>query len=556
MELFTFSPNLLSSDLAVVPIVAAAGSAILPTLAAAGATLLGLLLKPKELVAACKRKPHVPILMIVVIALIWGGFHWFHTKDSGKGRQRGGSTEATTVQTSQTDWTRVALEIIQQQKNGTAFQPPVVSLSNPLEKPPVNPTEIERTTDRRNWDGGAAPTNLSKAWNYYPTWIDDDGSVKQEKDALVLSSPLAAGDRVFGASCLMDPPNTYGAVFCLDAITGEQRWITELVGDIDLKGFFSSPALSADGKSLVIGQGLHPDANCMLVCLDADSGAVRWSVPTELHIESSPAIDGNVVVVGCGAIENPANHKPISHPGYVLAVDLETGEELWRYDVNDPESSPTIVDGIVYIGSGFNGDAIVALRTESDEELKAKGLDRLLWKVKSDYPVTGAVTVSGDTVLVGGGNGDFVYSAENPAGMVMALNKTDGSLLWSAQMPDSVLGALATDGDIVICPVANGAVQALELKTGTPRWSVQANGRSPVLAGSAFTDESVYVVSKDGYLIRLAAADGAVQEKTYINDPQRPGASGLSISSPSVANGRVYVGSETGGLRCYIGGAQ
>lgn len=279
-------------------------------------------------------------------------------------------------------------------------------------------------------------------------------------------------------------------------------------------------------------------------------------MPTELHIVSSPAIDGNIVVVGCGAIENPATHKPISHPGYVLAVDLETGKVLWRYDVNDPESSPVIVDGTVYIGSGFNGQAIVALRTETDEELKAKGLDRLLWKVDSDYPVTGPVTVSGNTLLVGGGNGDFVFSAENPAGMVMALNKDDGSLIWNAPMPDSVLGALSTDDDIVICPVANGSVQALDLKTGKPRWSVQANGRSPVLAGTAFTDDSIYVVTKDGYLVRLASADGTVQEKTYINDPQRPGASGLSISSPSVANGRVYVGSETGGLRCYVGGAQ
>jgi outer membrane protein assembly factor BamB len=541
MDAFLMIPT----DIAVVPIVAAAGSAILPTLAAAGATLIGLLLKPKELVAACKRKPHVPVLIVVSILVIWGAVQLFPAKGAGEGRRRGGGAEATELQTSQTDWTRVALEIIQQQKNGTAFQPVEIA-----------PPKVERSTDRRSWDGGATPKNLSKFWNYYPTWIDDDGSLKQETDALILSSPLVAGDRVYGASCLMDPPDTFGAVFCLDAITGEQRWITELVGDTDLKGFFSSPALSADGKSLVIGQGLHPDADCMLVCLDAESGAVRWTVQTELHIESSPAIEGNLVVVGCGAIENPANHKPISHPGYVMAVDLETGKELWRYDLADPESSPTVVDGIVYIGSGFNGKAIAALRSENDEDLKVKGLDRLLWKVESDYPVTGAVTVSGDTVLVGGGNGDFVFSADEPAGMVLALNKADGKLIWNARMPDSVLGSLATDGDVVICPVANGAVQALEIKSGKPRWSVQANGRSPVLAGSAFAEDSIYVVSKDGYLIRLAATDGAVQEKIYINDPQNPGASGLSISSPAVANGRVYVGSETGGLRCYVGGAQ
>lgn len=536
-----------TETLSVVPIVAAAGSAILPTLAAAGATLIGLLLKPKTLVAACKRKPHVPILIIIGIAATWLGIHLFHTQTKHDGRAR---TSGSGAVSAQTDWTRVALEIIQQQKNGAIIPAPA-----------VNTTVLTRAmiyrggADRRGWDSGITPINLTKAWHYFPTWIDDDGSVKEEQDAMILSTPLVSGNTVFGASCLMDPPETFGSVFSLDAITGEQRWITEVVGDIDLKGFFSSPALSADGSSLVIGQGLHPDAYCMLVCLNAETGALRWTVPTELHIESSPAIEGNLVVVGCGAIENPSTHKPISHPGYVQAVDLETGKELWRYDVADPESSPAIVDGIVYIGSGFNGQAVFALRSESDAELKAKGLDRLLWKMESDYPVTGAVTVSGDTVLVGGGNGDFVYSADHPAGVVLAINKTDGVLKWSALLPDSVLGALATDGEIVICPVANGEVHALELATGKPRWTVAANGRSPVLTGSAFANGSVYVVSKDGYLIRLATTDGSVEEKIYINNPQRPGASGLSISSPTVANGRVYVGSETGGLRCYAGGA-
>jgi outer membrane protein assembly factor BamB len=546
---------MLSYPLAVVPIVTSAGSAVLPTLIAAGGTFVGLLFKPRELWAACKRKPHVPLLVVAGAATLWGGIHLLQTRDEGRAAQRARNPAAAgTVRAGPTDWTRIALEIIQQQK---------LSSSADVAPPPDVPPQADETIaassaasiyrggpQRRGWDRGASPSELSVAWRYYPTYVDEGGAVVEDTDAMVLSTPLGIGDRVYGASCLMDPPDTFGAIFCIDAATGEQRWITELVGDKDLKGFFSSPALSADKKSLVIGQGLHPDTDCMLLCLDAQTGTVRWSVPTDLHIESSPAIEGNLIVVGCGAIENPSNHQPLSHPGYVLAVALDTGKQLWRFDLPDPESSPVIVDGVAYIGSGFNGNAVVALRTQSDAQLSQQKQERLLWKVESKYPITGAVTVIGDTVLVGGGNGDFVYSAQQPAGIVMAINKHSGDLIWTTELPDSVLGSLATDGDLVLCPVANGEVHALDVQTGEARWSVSANGRSPLLAGAALTPDSVYVVSKDGYLIRLSLQDGAVQEKHYLNNPQQPGALGLSISSPTVADGRVYVGSETGGLLC------
>jgi len=38
--------------------------------------------------------------------------------------------------------------------------------------------------------------------------------------------------------------------------------------EVDFKRFFSSPALTPDGKELVIGQGLHVGAKAELVCLD------------------------------------------------------------------------------------------------------------------------------------------------------------------------------------------------------------------------------------------------------------------------------------------------
>ena len=372
---------------------------------------------------------------------------------------------------------------------------------------------------------------------------------------MFLSAPIVHGDSVFATWCLLDPPKTYGAVVCLDATTGRKLWQVEERPDKQpFKGIFSSPVVSADGRSVVVGQGLHPDTNCDLICLDAQTGRIKWLVPTPLHLESSPAIVGNLVVIGAGAIEVGNDHRVSGHPGYVFAVDLETGREVWRHDVADPESSPAIVDGIAYIGSGFNGSAIVALRTAPDADLKSAQQSRELWRRATPHPATGAITVTGDLILAGCGNGDFVNAAKVPAGAVLALDRATGAVRWTVALPDAVLGPIAVRGNLAICPVRNGEVIALDLtKNGAIVWRQRVAGNSPILGGPAVTEELVYAVSADGYLAVLSLADGTLLEKHYLNAKSRPGSLGMSLSAPFVSGGHVFVGSETGGLRAWAG---
>jgi outer membrane protein assembly factor BamB len=60
-------------------------------------------------------------------------------------------------------------------------------------------------------------------------------------------------------------------------------------------------------------------------------------------------------------------------------------------------------------------------------------------------------------------------------------------------------------------------------------------------------------VTQDGYLGVLDAADGKVLERHNLNGKGKPGEMGLTLSSPFIVGGRLYVGSETGGLRCFVG---
>ena len=383
---------------------------------------------------------------------------------------------------------------------------------------------------------------------------------------MYLSSPAVAGRWVYGASCYLDPPGNYGEVFCLDAETGRERWLKDMVTDpktgkeIELKGFFSSPAVTADGRYVVIGQGLHYDRNCSLLCFEAATGKLHWRVPTPLHIESSPAILGDLAVVGAGAVENE-RMQAVGDPGFVLGVRISDGKVLWRQAVNDPESSPALSDdGICYIGSGFGGSELVAVRTADDSRLREMKLGRVLWRAKTPYPATGAVTLWGDWVLIGCGNGNYVYADPNPAGAVLAFDRRTGRKAWEVKLPDAALGPVAAGEKQAIVPVRNGEIIAVDLaRAGQGQgdaaivWRSRLGTKSVVLAGVAYTQTHVYAVSKDGYLSVLLASDGKIVERHYINDQNRPGEMGLCLSSPTVASGRVYVGSETGGLVCLAG---
>jgi hypothetical protein len=52
--------------------------------------------------------------------------------------------------------------------------------------------------------------------------------------------------------------------------------------------------------------------------------------------------------------------------------------------------------------------------------------------------------------------------------------------------------------------------------------------------------------------VAFATSTGKVLEKVYLNDERKAG-TGLTLSSPQVVGNRIIVGSETGGLRAFVG---
>jgi outer membrane protein assembly factor BamB len=543
---------------AVVPIFTSAGAAALPMIVAAVASMAALLLKPRELARVCRRRPWTASATMGAAIASLGLIAWLLTSNSpARSAQRADPNQGVRF-----DWAKIAEDLIAQERAGktpTSLDSPLVFAAATAPGAPIATSSATLPTDpkpdepkaavplvfgydysRCSYDGGASPRQIKTRWRFRPD------------DTMFLSSPLAAGKRVFVAGCQSDLGGYTGLLACLDVENGNKIWqITEL-GDDLLLPFFSSPALTADGKYLVIGQGLHEDRNCSLLCFEAATGKLHWAFKTTLHIESSPAIFGDMAVVGAGAIEGK-DGRASSDPGFVLAVRISDGKELWRQSVNDPESPPAIgPDGTVYIGSGFNGNAVVAIRGATDEQLRDQKLERVAWRVPMPLPVTSAITLAGDLVIAGAGNGDFVHSNQNAKGLVVALDAKTGEIRWQKTFDDGALGKIAYRDGVLVCPLRTGEVVAMDVKDGNVLWKTRISGNAPVLAGCALTGECVYAVSNDGILAVLDLKKGQVLEKTILNDQAKPG-SGLCTSSPQVAAGRIYVGSETGGLHCLIG---
>jgi hypothetical protein len=146
------------------------------------------------------------------------------------------------------------------------------------------------------------------------------------------SSPAVVGGAVYIGS-------KSGAVYDLDAATGQVRWSYRTGGPIE-----SSPAV-VDGEVYV---GSIDDR---VYALDAATGRLRWSYTTGGFVYSSPAVVGGMVYIG-------------SNDGAVYALDAATGRVRWSYTTGPAAgsavySSPAVVGSEVYVGS--NDGAIYAL---------------------------------------------------------------------------------------------------------------------------------------------------------------------------------------------------
>jgi len=227
------------------------------------------------------------------------------------------------------------------------------------------------------------------------------------------------------------------------------------------------------------------------------SGRVQWSFETGNDISSSPTVVDGTVYIG-------------SDDTNIYAISAENGSEQWTYQTGDyVESEPAVVDDTVYFG-GIDGNMYALSAKDGTEQ----------WTFKTGEEVFSSPVVNDSTVYIGS-NDNRIY----------ALSAEDGIEQWSHQVGDSVSSVAVEENSVFV--TGDDSVYALSADDGAEQWSFQADGI--VQTKPAVVDSTVYVGSEDTNVYALSAEGGTEQWSYETGDSV--------YSSPTVVGGTVYVGS-------------
>ncbi|MFF4546569.1 PQQ-binding-like beta-propeller repeat protein [Streptomyces sp. NPDC001406] len=235
----------------------------------------------------------------------------------------------------------------------------------------------------------------------------------------------------------------------------------------------------------------------------------RWRYATGDVVTSSPTVADGVVYIG-------------STDGSLYALDATTGKKKWAYATGGKvEGTPTVVDGVVYSGSADG--SVYALDAATGERK---------WAYATGGKFEAAPAVVEAVVYIAGYNS------------VTALDAATGNEKWTVSCDSALEVPAATQGVVYIA--GYNSVTALEETTGKVKWARGAsnwgyskkNGWDNTPEDWRFTSPTVadgvmYVGSSK----RTYALDAATGRKRWAFDT-----GGTVEGAPTVADKVVYVG--------------
>lgn len=221
-----------------------------------------------------------------------------------------------------------------------------------------------------------------------------------------------------------------------------------------------------------------------LSALDAATGAQIWSTSVLSAPFSSPggccgsiAVANGIVYIGAG------NSDPVS--GNLYAFNASTGSQLWSAPIGGPVAYPTVVNGVVYIGSANHH--LYAFNASTGAQL---------WSAPTSGSVVGSLAVTNGTVYTG--STSYTSSGTPIASNLSAFNTSTGAQLWNTSIGIITASSPGVANGVVYIGSANHSLYAFDAGTGTQLWSAPLGGivyGSPTIANGV-----VYIGSRNGYL--------------------------------------------------------
>jgi len=236
------------------------------------------------------------------------------------------------------------------------------------------------------------------------------------------------------------------------------------------------------------------------------TNSTEWNYTTGDDVFSSPSIVDGKVYVG-------------SYDANVYCLNLSTGEQLWNYTTGDKIfSSPTIVDDRVYVGSYDTKVYCLNASTGS-----------FIWS-HITFWIYSSPTVADGRVYVGSGNHQLY-----------CLNATSGAAIWTYPTGSPIYSSPAVADGRVYIGSDDSQIYCLNATTGLKIWNYTTDGA--VRSSPAVGDGWIYVGSTDRNIYCLDATTGA-RLWNYTTGNR------ILYSSPAISEGKIYVGSEDQRIYC------
>jgi outer membrane protein assembly factor BamB len=263
------------------------------------------------------------------------------------------------------------------------------------------------------------------------------------------------------------------------------------------------------------------------LAVEAETGEILWEKKFGRFTAASPAVADGIVYQ---PLMNKRGTDRASSPGFLVAMDAETGAELWRFRTRVVESSPLIVEDTIYFGT-FD-DKLHALDAASG---------RPRWTVQTGDDVKGGPAFSKGTIYFAsydgkvyavdartgnkrwessgqaglGGAGNFYATPAvaygrvfigNTDGKVYAFGARSGDLLWAKGTGGFVYSSAAVWRRTVYAGSYDRRLYALDAATGDVRWSFEANG--PISGAATVLGGLVYFSTLNDRTYGLDARTG------------------------------------------------
>ncbi|WP_243641378.1 outer membrane protein assembly factor BamB family protein [Natrarchaeobius halalkaliphilus] len=329
----------------------------------------------------------------------------------------------------------------------------------------------------------------------------------------------------------------------------------------------STPRPTSDGETILVA------ADTGVIRALTPEGNERWRLETgasrSLGFHGTPAIVGDVAYVG-------------GYDGVLYAIDVESGELIWRTGIREFDgaiaigSSPAYIDGRLYLLAEYSDPASGALWEIDAETGTPTWSDDRIWGMPHPSPAIDCdagrlVTGSNDGVVYcwefpslefawsfqaggeGGPDGEsmaggrFNLGAEikgtTPVydgaafvgswdGRFYRLDLADGSEEWSFETGQVIMSNPAIDPDegVVYVGGDDRHVHALDAETGDELWSTNVRGH--VIGSLTATADAVLVGSYDTHLYALEKETGSRRWRVENR--------GHVTSGPIPRGGRIY----------------